>query len=204
MSDPDANSRLTRRDLVSRGIAAAAAASLLTATLDSAALAATETDAQILAATLAVEQLALVAYHQVLASGTLLPHPERIVRGLLDQELEHISVLTRELVGLGAQPPTVAPDPASVEKALAAHNTPTSLTDLHTQHDSLKLLVNVETILEGAYYAAISTLHEPRLLATSAAIMANEAQHWTLLSGLQHHGDVSLSVPYAFVQGAVI
>jgi hypothetical protein len=204
MSAVDQDGRPTRRELISDGIATAAAASVLTATLERAAVASTEPDAPVLSATLAVEQLVLFAYHHVLASGALEPRPERIVRHLRHQELQHISALGRELIGLGGRPPPVPTDPASVERALAAHHIPASLTNLRSQHDCLRLLVDVETIVERAYYAAISKLRDPRLLGTSAAIMACEAQHWTLLSSIQHRGDVSISVPYAFVQGAVI
>ena len=204
MSGEDPHTRTTRRELVSRGIASVAAASVLTATLETTAAASMETDAQLLAATLAVEQLVLVAYHHVLASGALEPRTKRIVRHLLGQELEHVSALGRELIRLGGRPPSRPTDLASVQKALAAHHVADSLTNLHSQHECLKLLVDVETVIEGAYYMAMSKLGDPRLIGTSAAIMACEAQHWTLLAGLQHHGDISISVPYAFVQGAVI
>lgn len=204
MSAEAQDRRATRRELICRGIATAAAASVLTVTLESPAVAGAAPDAQVLSATLAVEQVVLVAYRHVLVSGALEPRTERIVRALLDQELQHVSVLGHELIALGGRPLSVSSDLAAVEKALAAHHVADSLTNLRSQHDCLKLLVDVETVVEGAYYAAMSKLSDPQLLATSAAIMACEAQHWTLLSGMQHHGDVSISVPYAYVQGAVI
>lgn len=196
--------RTTRRQFVSRGITTVAAASVLTATLETVAIASPDPEAQVLTATLAVEQVVLVAYHSTLASGALEPRTARMIRRLLGQELQHVSALGHELVRLGGRPPSVPPDPASVQKTLTAHHVPVNLTDLRTQHDCLRLLIDVETVVEGAYYAAISKLHDPRLLGTSAAIMACEGQHWTLLSGLQSHGDISMSVPYPFVQGAAI
>ncbi len=201
MSAEEPSDRSTRRELVSRGIATVAAVSVLTASLESVALASGDSDAQVLAATLAVEQIVIVAYHQALASGALEPAASRAVRRLLGQEHQHVSALSRELARLGAGPPSVPTDLASVQKALTAHHVPVSLTDLATRRDCLRLLIDVETVVEGAYYAAISKLHDPRLLGLSAAIMACEAQHWTLLSGLQSHGDVSQAVPYALVQG---
>lgn len=194
--------RPTRRELVSRGIATVAAASVLTATFETVAFASADTEAQVLTATLAVEQIVLVAYHYALASGALEPRTARTVRRLLGQELQHVSALAHELVRLGGRPPTAPADLAAVQKTLTAHHVPVNLSDLRTQHDCLRLLIDVETVIEGAYYAAISKLHDPRLLGTSAAIMACEGQHWTLLSGLQSHGDISMSVPYPFVQGA--
>lgn len=202
MSAPELSPRSTRRELVSRGIATVAAASVLSASLDPPALASADTDAQVLAATLTVEQIVLVAYHQALASGSLEPATARLIGRLVAQEHQHISTLSRDLIRLGGRPPSVPADLASVQKALSAHHVPASLTDLPTQRDCLSLLIDVETLVEGAYYAAISKLHDPGLLASSAAIMASEAQHWTLLSAAKSHGDVSQSVPYAFVQGA--
>jgi hypothetical protein len=78
---------------------------------------------------------------------------------------------------------------------------PGSLANLRTQHECLKLLVDLESVAEGAHYDAISKLRSVRLLALSAEIMACEAQHWTVLSELQHPGKIELAVPNPFVQG---
>jgi hypothetical protein len=47
----------------------------------------------------------------------------------------------------------------------------------------------------------MSKLSDARVLTQAAQIMANEAQHWTSLSGLQHAGDVFRGVPYPTVTG---
>ena len=73
--------------------------------------------------------------------------------------------------------------------------------DLHTQNECLKLLVDVETVAEDAYFVAIGKLRDPGLMRLSAQIMGCEAQHWTLLSAARHHGDVMMTVPYPFVGG---
>jgi hypothetical protein len=91
---------------------------------------------------------------------------------------------------------------ASAQRALARRHVSASLTKLDTQRKCLRLLIDVESLAEGAYFAAITNLRDPVLVRTSAEIMGCEAQHWTLLSALQHHGDVDRAVPYPFVQGS--
>jgi hypothetical protein len=36
----------------------------------------------------------------------------------------------------------------------------------------------------------------------SLELMGSDAQHWTVLSGIQHAGDIGQSVPYPFVAGS--
>lgn len=63
-------------------------------------------------------------------------------------------------------------------------------------------LIDVESMLEGAWFSAIAKLRDPRLAGLAARIMACEAQHWTVLSSVSHHGDPKLTVPYPFVRGS--
>ena len=49
---------------------------------------------------------------------------------------------------------------------------------------------------------AVRFVADPHLLRLSAEIMGAEAQHWTALSSMRHHGDVKMSVPYPFVGGS--
>ena len=191
----------TRRQLVARGIAAGVAVSALGSPRDVAgATAGPETDPQLLAATLATEQLLVLAYRQALAAGALTQLAERTVSGLLAQERQHERALTEALLERGGAIPA-GPTVASGDQALAAHRVPGSLANLRTERDCLKLLVDLESLTEGAYYAAMSKLRSPKLLALSAEIMACEAQHWTVLSELQHPGKLELAVPSPFVQG---
>ena len=70
--------------------------------------------------------------------------------------------------------------------ALSQHDISDSLTDLHTQNACLKLLVDLESVAEGAYYTPLKDLTDRRLVRLSAQIMSCEAQHWTVVSGLRN------------------
>ncbi len=193
----------TRRELVGGAVAAAAAGAALS--LPDVAFAqgtAPDGDVRILARTLGIEQLVVVAYRHTLASGKLEPGVARLVRQILGQELVHVATLERALTALGGEPPQPPSDLVSAQRGFASHHMDTSLTDLRDQKACLKLLVNVESVAEGAYFEAIGKLTDAQLLRTSCAIMGCEAQHWTLLSSVRHHGDVLITVPYPFVGGS--
>jgi hypothetical protein len=156
----------------------------------------------VLARTFQIEQLVSIAYHRVLASRSLAPAVARQLSALLSQELDHLATLEHGLSALGASAPAAPASVASAQRALARRHVSASLTKLDTQRKCLRLLIDVESLAEGAYFAAITNLRDPVLVRTSAEIMGCEAQHWTLLSALQHHGDVDRAVPYPFVQGS--
>jgi len=151
---------------------------------------------------LQVERVAVIAYGQVLATSVLSAGVRAQLEVLLAQERQHVARLERALAGIGApvseQPATVA----AAQAVLDGHQVGSSLTALTSEHDCLRLLVDVESLTEGAYFKAIPQLQQASLLRTSLQLMGSDAQHWTVLSGLQHAGDVSLSVPYPFVQGS--
>lgn len=193
----------TRRELV--GGAALAAFAGAAAALPDAALAEgspSDGDIRVIARTLGIEQLVVVAYRHALASRKLDPGTARLVRRILDQELAHVATLERALRTLGAVPPAAPRDLVAAQRGFADHHMYTSLTALPDQNACLRLLVDVESVAEGAYFEAIARLTDARLLRTSCAIMGCEAQHWTLLSAARHHGDVLITVPYPFVGGS--
>jgi hypothetical protein len=162
--------------------------------------AAAPSDSTVLARTLRIEQLVVIAYERVLASGLVAPAVSAQLHTVLGQEHRHVAVLERALRELSAMPPQTSN--AAAQRELAAHHVQVGLNSLGDQHDCLKLLIDVESLAEGAYFAAISKLTDPRLLRTSIAAMGCEAQHWTLLSAIQHPGKLYRSVPYPFVQGS--
>jgi hypothetical protein len=200
---PTMQDATTRRELVRSGIAATGVLSAVAVNSPRAlaAVAPAQSDAAVLARTLQIEQLVLIAYRQAVGSGALGPTAIGPLRALLSQELEHVATLEHGLRGLGASVPA-PPAVASAQAALVRHHVFASLTRLRTQHECLRLLIDVESLAEGAYFSAISKLSDPGLLRTSTEIMGCEAQHWTLLSALQHHGNVDRAVPYPFVQGS--
>jgi len=159
-------------------------------------------DAEALSKCLVVERLMVLAYRRVLASGTLTPEVQAVVAPLLAHEVEHVSAVASRLERLGVRAATGALDPDSASAELSKHNVKDSLTELHTMNDSLKLLVDLESVAEGVYFTALATLSKPGLQRLSAQIMACEAQHWTALSGLRNPGEYVKAVPWPFVTGS--
>lgn len=192
--------RRTRRELVGWAAAGAAAVGLIGGEA-AAAAGAPGDDTDVLRRTLLIDQLVVIAYRKALGAGVLVPQVAAKVRAILGQELEHVAILERALRSLGALPPPPPRDLTAAQRALTAHHVTTSLTDLHTQKQCLKLLIDVETLAEDAYFVAVGNLSDAALLRTCAEIMGSEAQHWTVLSSARHHGDVMMSVPYPFVGG---
>jgi Ferritin-like domain len=198
--------RATRRELIRRGgIAAGALASagLATARADAASQA-PQTDAELLARTLRIEQLVVFVYVQVLGAGVLDSQLARQVRGMLSQEREHVEFLEGALHAIGATPPPPPANTAEVQAYLNSHQVHRSLTGIRTQHDGMKLLIDAESLAEGAYFYAISRLNDLNLVRRAVEIMGCEAQHWAVLSAIQHPDQIIISVPYPFVEGSGI
>lgn len=193
----------TRRGLVRSGVGLAAAGSLVAEAASAAAAAGSAaSEAQTMSYALETERLAVIGYQQVLATDVLDPPVRSQLQELLAQDRQHVAALERILRRLGAPLP---PGPASVaaaQRLLTQHQIHRSLTHLPTQHDCLRVMIDIESLTEGAYFEAMSTLTDATLLRTSAAMMGSDAQHWTVMSDIQHHGDVTISVPYAFVKGS--
>jgi Ferritin-like domain len=197
--DPDSGP--TRRELVGAALVAAGAGAAVMPPLAGAA-ALPENDSAILSRTLAVEQLVVVAYRQVLSTTVLEPAVSAHVRRQLSHERQHVAAVGRALSAMGAIAPTPPATLAQAQAALSHHHVTVSLTALPSQHDCLRLLIDVENTAVGAYFSALSTLSDARLLRMAAEIMGCEAQHWTVLSSFQHPNEIYRSVPYPFVQGS--
>jgi hypothetical protein len=194
------NGLRTRRELVGSTAAAAAAAGLIGAQTVRAA-APPPSDADVLRRTLQIERVVVIAYRQAIASGTLTPAIAGRLEQILGQEHEHMAILEGALRSLGEPPPAPPRDLATAQRLLTSRHVDASLIALHTQEECLRLLVDVETLAEEAYFVAVGELSDAALLRTSTQIMGCEAQHWTVLSSARHHGDVKISVPYPFVGG---
>jgi hypothetical protein len=192
----------TRRQFVAGGLAAAAGATGVAVVGDPAIADAPVSDAEALSKALAVERLMVLAYRRVLASGTLAPNIERAVAPWLGHEIEHMSAVADALAAMGVKATTGPLDVSAGEDALSKHNVPGSLTDLHSQNESMRLLVNLESVAEGVYFTALKTLSTTPLQRLAAQIMACEAQHWTAVSGLRNPGEYVKAVPWPFVTGS--
>jgi hypothetical protein len=159
-----------------------------------------QVEARALTHAVQIEQLVVIAYRQVVASGLIKPAVNHQLRTVLDQELQHVALLQRALEGRGEIVPA-PPGLPGAQAALTRHEVHWSLTHLQNQHDCLKLLVDMESLAENAYFQAIQKLQDLPLVRTCVEIMGCEAQHWTVLSGFLNHRDATRAVPYPFVEG---
>ncbi|HTX32012.1 MAG TPA: ferritin-like domain-containing protein [Solirubrobacteraceae bacterium] len=183
------------------GVAGAVSAASVLASTASAAGAPPQLEAMALTHALQIEQLLLIAYRQVVASPVIHPPVAGQLRTQLGQEITHVEILQQALASRGEIVPT-PPNLEAAQDELSQHQVHWSLTDLRNQHDCLKLLVDVESLAENAYFQAVGEIQDPALLRTCAEIMACEAQHWTVLSGFLNHQNVKKAVPYPFVEGS--
>jgi hypothetical protein len=192
----------TRRQLLGGAITAVAAGSIAGAMLDaSEAVAAAETDQDLLRAILSVELLLVFCYQQVLQSETLSPEAEPAILHILGHEQTHIDVMTDELAKFGQPAPPPPDSVADANGELDALHASGSLNALHSQQDSLRMLEEVEELAQGAYYQSITKLTDARLARVCASILAAEGQHYTVLGNLLHPGEIDKAVPSAYVQG---
>jgi hypothetical protein len=192
----------TRRELIRAGAAAVPAGLVLE---QAAALAADgRSDADRLAGLLALEELAAAVYSKALASASLTPAGHALLSQVRAQELEHAAALLAELKLIAptgfrrSRRPRSATD---IDRALAAAGVDAQLDHQRDQRDWLRVLEHLENALEGAYYKALLRLKAPDVATLTARILANEAQHNTLLTELRHPGRWILAVPVAIVQG---
>jgi hypothetical protein len=196
----------TRRELLRRGFATAVAGSAgaviaAAGAAGEACAATTQSDASLLLPVVGTEMLGAFVYQQVLDAGVFVPHVQKATENILNQEQMHITTLSAELVRIGGTPPEPFSRVSDANKVLVAHHFPDGMGPLRNQHDCILLLAKIEWMLEGAHYNAISKLQSARILRLCAQVMANEAQHGTLLSELLHPGDVDKAVPASFVHG---
>lgn len=192
--------RATRRQLVV-GALAAAGAGVGLGTEAAYADTPPPSDAELLGNSLQVERVMVLAYRRVLASGLLDADFQRVIAPHLDHELAHVSAVAAQLRALGAPAPTGPLDLNSASATMKQYHVSDSLTDVHTQKDCLKLLVDLESVAEGIHYTALKDLSSPVLQRLSAEIMACEAQHWTVVSGLRNPGEYVKAVPWPYVFG---
>lgn len=196
----------TRRQLLSTALAggAAACAGTVLGPLAAPALALGAepvSDTTLVRGLLAAELVGAAVYERVISTGLLSARSARAARGLLAHERAHAAALGPELSTLGGTAPSPPADSKAIETFLSEHHVTRSFSDLHHERDCLDLLLDLENLMEGAYYQALSKLVDPRLQQLGAQILASQAQHYALLGELRRHKDFSRAVPYAFVEG---
>ena len=127
---------------------------------------------------------------------------KQAIGSILANDAQHVAGVASQLARLGAPAPTAPLSLKAASDVLGQHDVSASLTDVHTQNDCLKLLVDLESVAEGASYTPIRDLSRPDLVRMCAEIMACEAQHWTVLSGLRNPGQYVKAVPWPYVFGS--
>jgi hypothetical protein len=192
----------TRRELVRSGVGLTVAASLAGGVARAAAAVPTLTEAGALAHALQIERLSVIGYDQVLASGALASNVHAQLNVLLAQDRQHVTTLEQVFRQAGAPLPNGPADVAAAQAILTRHQVHRSLTRLPTQYDCLRVMIDIESLAEGAYFRAMPRLMGATVVRTSAEIMGSDAQHWTVLSAIQHNGNIKMSVPFPFVYGA--
>ena len=194
----------TRRELMAGAAAGAGLWAVGTSVLRpaEAEAAAPQTDAELIRAILSVELLVVFSYEQVLSSGKLPADTEHIIRQLLDHEHTHVDVLSADLEELGQAPPDPPASVTAADAELSVLHGSAKLASLNSEEDCLRLLEQVESLVQGAYYVSMSKFADVKLARTCASILGAEAQHYTALAGLLHPGDINKAVPGAFVEGS--
>src|SRR5205814_6454552 len=122
-------------------------------------------------------------------------------RTMLGHERAHTRVLSLELRRFAIAPPPAPATATDVDAALAERHVSRRITKLRSEKDALRLLHDVETVAEAAYFKGIAKLRDPRLQLLSAEIMASEAQHEAVLSQLLNPTKIAKALPDAFIEG---
>jgi hypothetical protein len=202
--------RLAAAGIVAAGVAcaavpAAAAASTGTAWTTGATSPggsiATPPDSDQLAGLLQVEGVMAGAYALAISSGTLTASSLALANELLGHERAHAAALRRELRALGGAELPLQTTPAGLQVALATHHVKVDFAKIRTERQWLRLLADVEDVLERNYHQALTDLRRRPLMTLCAEIVGSEAQHSALLGELLSPHDVDQAVPNAFVNG---
>jgi rubrerythrin len=140
-----------------------------------------EEDVAILNDALSLELTAVEAYSQALPlfQGAV----AAVASEFLAQEREHVAAIQRAVTDLGGRPTKVAQE--------------FDLSDVRTQDEALQFANNLENVAIAAYIDSIPKLSSGDLRTTAAQIVANEAEHVTVLQAALGNPPVAS----AFVSG---
>jgi hypothetical protein len=137
-------------------------------------------------------ELAMVAGYTRVVS-LLGPDAAPLGNQILAQEQAHATGLGTVVGDLGGTPPAPKSD-ADYERILG-------LGALRNQNDALKFAEDLEQMAIFSYESAIPPLTNGDLRATFVQIAANEAQHSSIVVGVQSGNDPAKQAPEAFVTG---
>jgi ferritin-like protein len=158
-------------------------------------------DEIVLASVLRVEQVVVFAYERTLTTTILSAPAQEALTVFLEQERAHVRTLSAALTSLGGPVPGPLGTMVAFEAELRQLRVKRSPARLHTERQYLRFLVSLETVIARHYRFAIEVLTGHERLVLAAEIMANEAQHETVLLGMLTPDHVKRVVPSAFVAG---
>jgi ferritin-like protein len=196
----------TRRQLLVRGVGAAAGLSVIAPTVAQAdsgdqarsKLPPNVQDAKTLQKLLDAERLLRYGYEHALGTGYLKHDARELALRQLAQEEAHVAALQARLRALhvprsayaeknpGPFPPKAAADLVKIVK---------------DERTALQVIVQIENVAESSYFTAVGSFNDTALVRLATEILACEAQHWTMLVGLLHKGDATKAVPTPYVRG---
>jgi demethoxyubiquinone hydroxylase (CLK1/Coq7/Cat5 family) len=158
-------------------------------------------DATVLASVLRVESVLVFAYERTLTSAVLSSAARAALASFLDQERAHVRRLSLDLGALGGTVPEPLATMTAFESELRHLRVKRRPAALRTEREYLRFLIALETVIARHYRFAIELLTSVERVGTAAEIMANEAQHETVLRELLNPGRIRRAVPSAFVAG---
>ena len=194
--------RNTRRGFV-RGVLAGGAATLVFSGRSAEAAAPNPLDGAvgdpaILARLAQIEQLVVFSYRHLIGAVSLSAVGGSTLRRFLAQERVHLQVLSTQLSRHSASLPAAPTSVGAADRALVRLGVPGSLERVRLEGQALGLLIDIETVEEEAFHAAVGKLSDLGLVKLAAQSGTCDSQHWTVLSALRHGGDATQAVPHAF------
>jgi hypothetical protein len=148
-----------------------------------------------------LELLMAYCYEQILASSLLGPDERQAITPLREQEQAHSRALQEQLTARGATAPAAPGSVAVADRHLAHRDVGGRLGQLRGRLDAIRLLFSLERVTVGAYFVALTTFEDPRLVVLIAEMMACDAQHEAILSLALPPYSIEAAVPYGLVQG---
>jgi hypothetical protein len=197
--DGDRAGGVSRRELITGTVGVGAIAAL--AATEARADTPPESDPTLLTKALVLERLSVLAYAGLIPLPALSAHERRVLRTLMRQDRAHVRALETEMTARGIALPPAPTGPAALDQALSAKGMSVTLAGVKTLKQAVQLLLDIEALTQGGYYMIIREATDPTLALRAAQVLANEAQHSTLLTELVSPNDITQTVPNWYVTG---
>jgi hypothetical protein len=126
--------------------------------------------------------------------GKLGPDAKELVLLIQANAKQHVARLQDDLQALRV--------PARPSPTIIPQDVVGLFSNINNEVSALQGLLQVESLVESAYWNAAGAFHDPRLSQLAAEILASQAQQWALLEALLHRGDPTKAAPFPYVRGA--